>query len=388
MDILRRLGRQLVGANSSALPPPPPPPPSYEDSQEAAMRSIVDGSLYLASLAFPDLFETPPGPPDASASSPDIVLRAVLMDLASAPCHGRTYLHRMRQHMGSASISPMTKSQIRQALKYVQSERQLDIGSTREEGKGKGKGKRKGRLQAPAVDTRRAYTITEESMALLLSAQTLQRYYAKQQHRDPSGRSKTRLTELRACSEKCGCFDYDSATTLRQRPGSTDRDRAEADEKHRPETDEDGDTLELCYCRHPASSHANGGPAVSKLLLRYVNWDQRMYAALGHRDASLVRKRYLSQVARCQGDRCGCADYDGRQLSGAGARSSTAGADRRCNCGHSDVLHVPARGAGGRKGAGSRGRREADGDGDGAWILVEAAYLGFDEVKGRTEAFG
>ncbi|KAI1145571.1 hypothetical protein F4825DRAFT_473846 [Nemania diffusa] len=360
------------------------PPPSYEDSQDASLRVVLQGAQVVMPLLWPSA--SPPSSAITSSLSPsaladecqrlapDIESRTsekkektentctspspgveetpimeVLVNLAMTACGDRPFLDRVRQ-FSDFYFTPYMASE-----GLVSSQGDEPSSPSRQETQPATPLQEQQRIALQNLDAPR------ESAALVLCARVLEEYYAGLGHADspedtnlahnPSGlstapprartstadakqyrstpptphpRLKTRLAQIAACAEAgCACGDYDDATT--QRPAPQDLPSAAAAAHHR------------CSCGHPRPSHGASPAGVARLLRRYTNWHDAPYAALRHRGPSGRAKRRVHEIEVCRGAPpgaaaadCACRDYD------KGWRTA-----RCARCGHYYRDHVP-----------------------------------------------
>ncbi|KAI0521469.1 hypothetical protein F5B22DRAFT_539222 [Xylaria bambusicola] len=383
-------------------------PPSYEDSQDASLREVLQGARAVLPLLWPsasDSLSTPSTTSYAPSSSestneyqsiaPDTKLRTeksgqdtestrgnpaheenaiieVLANLAIVSCDGRPFLDRIRQFSDFYFTPYTSEDECTRDEPVPLPERQRIILQN---------------INAP-----------RESAALVLCARVLEEYYAKLRRVDTtrefpvstsqgvcsghqkekprsssnateesSGESpsspglKTRLTQIAPCStSECTCSDFDEAI---------------------PTQTPDDSKPPLCSCGHPRTSHSEsaGAEGLSRLLRHYTNWDSGTYAALRHRAITGRRKGQVAEIHACSAKDCACRDYDKWSYTALCAR-----------CGHHNVFHLSLRETqkleeekeGKRRGKrkGRRGGDNASGAGgkiadwELSWILVENAY--------------
>ncbi|KAI1122069.1 hypothetical protein F5Y10DRAFT_82424 [Nemania abortiva] len=424
-------------------------PPSYQDSQDASLRAVLQGAKAVVPLLWPSAFG--PSSPITSSLSPSTLadeyqsltmnkeprirkekektgnsssglgaeenaIMEVLESLAMTACGDYPFLDRVRQFSdfyftpyaasdGGVSSqendpdSPTCQDTLQVAVP-IQEEQRLALQN----------------LNAP-----------RDSAALVLCARVLEGYYAELGHADstagnpitentykPSpwslkaqeaGHStagteesatpplpaqpglKTRLTQISACAETgCNCFDFDEATLVPKPQAKTIRDTAT------PHANKNTNKPQRCTCGHPQTSH--GGPAAGlpRLLRRYTNWQPESYTFLNHRSSSGREKRQIHEIEVCRaapgGANCPCPDYDKGRRTGRCAR-----------CGHYDGDHYPIRAVQDHQamGNGKEGKREKGGnqsttgtiqkasEWELSWILVENAYLLLSQITPLLE---
>ncbi|KAI3338312.1 hypothetical protein F4824DRAFT_499646 [Ustulina deusta] len=422
----RRLGARKKTPTGDTRKVDSNPPPSYEDSQDASLREVLQGARAVLPLLWPSTSESsssslssspttfassPTKPankcqniaPDTelgtrkngrdpenrkpSLNGPEDAIIEVLSALAMAPCAGHPFLDRIRQ-FSDAYFTPYTASEGSPA-----SPPQAEGAPVQEQ-------QRRALQNIPAP---------RESVALVLCARVLEAYYAGLGHVDsatdvemipydtpskvspgcrqgekkagssrdaeepPSSlpRMKTRVTHIAACvAEGCACIDFDEAIPGRTQPKA------------------DIDRTPRCGCGHPRTSHSSAAAGISRLLRRYTNWDSASYSALGHRSSDGARKRRVVEIRAC-GASCPCRDYDKGRRTGRCAR-----------CGHYDGAHFPIdvaqekqaretrkldkrrkrKGDGGRSNSTGTDLAQKKAEWELSWILVENAYLLLNQI--------
>ncbi|KAI0444926.1 hypothetical protein F4803DRAFT_220420 [Xylaria telfairii] len=398
-----------------------PLPPSYEESQDASLRTVLQGAKAVAPLlwdsACGSLNTTKNAPssfalednqcpdsggkgkekqddkytiPSPGTEEEDIIM-TVLANLAMVSCGNHPFLDRIRQfsdfyftpYMASESSSSQERDNNSSSFHACAE-------STQER-------------QRKALQD---LDVPRESATLVLCARVLEDYYAGLGHVDsrvdvdilqkpstsypqcpngkntgsssaaattkggqsehsstPPPRTKTSLTQIAACLERgCACCDYDAAAP-------------ETDSPHQPP----------CGCGHPRTSHTSLPLGISRLLRRYTNWESVPYGTLRHRSSQGRIKRRIHDIKVCGAPGgCPCRDYD------KGRRTA-----RCAQCGHYSPAHMPvgATHEPGKKHTKKReiwkgkGRSSTAGSNDPkkvewelSWILVENAYLLLDHI--------
>ncbi|KAI8624767.1 hypothetical protein F5Y19DRAFT_302578 [Xylariaceae sp. FL1651] len=406
-------------------------PPSYEDSQHASLRDILQGAREVMPLLWPSSSSNSYTPTFSSISSSlpsslsgiagkpsgldgartdehrsqqEAISMDILSHVAMTPCGDRSFLDRIRQ-FSDFYFTPYIGGQGEKSY----ANRGQSLGNSNVTSQPKV------HIQVPVQEEQRAllqsFGVPYESAALVLCARVLEGYYATLGHRDSVGirnytavapeiyikysngteleqYTKTRLFQIAACEEEsCGCCDYDERVS-----------------DFNPETNFDQDhcppplSSRYCGCGHPRISHAPlpsagataaAAAGISRLLQRYTNWQNSSYRALGHRSSTGRQKTRIDEIEGCGalGTRCLCPDYDKGKRTGRCAR-----------CGHYCDVHFSMRtlSGGGRDipkstegGTGEtrvterkQGSRQAEWDL--SWILIENAYLLLKETSASS----
>ncbi|KAI0422934.1 hypothetical protein F5X98DRAFT_106308 [Xylaria grammica] len=414
------LRRRFGARNETRTDKADNPPPSYEDSQDASMREVLQGARDVLPLLWPSSSSTITsasyssnseknvaigiGPETDKSRRNDEIIKTtmspqedaiieVLSHLAMAPCGGHPFLDRIRQ-FSDFYFTPYM------ANKGSGSPHEHNSSYSTEEG-----------IQAAAVPQQEQQRMVleninapRESAALLLCARVLEEYYAGLGHIDSiidtdiaqnpfplcpecpkeknSGnrdtekekgggkgpvltteiRMKTKLTQIAACvAEGCVCCDFDEAISNPSREAQPKDSRLSRSP--------------LCGCGHPRTSHSSSpSSGISRLLRHYTNWNSASYTALGHRSPAGQEKRRVVDIRVCSapGTNCRCPDYDKGRHTG------------RCGrCGHYDDAHSPANVAREEQKPEKRQKRKGkrtdlaqkNAEWELSWILVENAYL-------------
>ncbi|KAI0535785.1 hypothetical protein GGR58DRAFT_503926 [Xylaria digitata] len=418
------LFRRRFGARRETPTDDSNPPPSYEDSQDASLREVLQGARMALPLLWPstsssttitsstsysskteknttlgaDLETGKSGRNgETSSSAREDAVMEVLLNLAMAPCGDRTLLDRIRQ-FSDFYFTPYIASE-------GSSQPSHERDSTYQAGHEMGTVVPLQEHQRIALEN---IAVPRESAALLLCARVLERYYAglgnidsgvdtnitqdppmlhpecpkgntsdwgagkeKGRKEIPEIRRKTKLTQIAACVvEGCICYDFDEAISTRS---SETRSK-------------DPEVFRRCGCGHPRTSHSPSGMGgISRLVRRYTNWDTSSYVALGHRSPTGEDKRRLIDIRVCSapGTKCPCRDYDKGRRTGCCGR-----------CGHYGDVHVPINSAREEQKPEKKrkGKRGGGSDATGAdptwkkaewelsWILVENAYSLLNEM--------
>ncbi|TGJ81727.1 hypothetical protein E0Z10_g7040 [Xylaria hypoxylon] len=394
-------------------------PPSYEDSQDASLREVLQGARAVLPLLWPSSSSTMASSSkpeknitlgtdpatgksgrhgetiNPSPSAQEDAIMEVLSNLAMAPCGGYPFLDRIRQFSDFYFTPYMASEGSGSSHEHNSSSptgQETQVGIPRQEQQ---------RIALQKINAPR------ESAALLLCARVLEVYYAGLGHVDsaadadiaqnpstlypkrpkekntsdwdaekkrgggeiPTSTSeiamKTKLTQIAACGEEgCVCCDFDDAIS-NSSPGTQPKDLG---------------LPARCSCGHPRTSHSSPPGGISRLLRRYTNWNSASYIALGHRTPTGLEKRGFAEIRVCgaPGTNCPCRDYDkGRHTARCG------------RCGHYDSVHFPINVAREvqksekrHKGKGKRGGLNTTGtdparkkaEWELSWILVENAY--------------
>ncbi|KAI1739135.1 hypothetical protein F4680DRAFT_149077 [Xylaria scruposa] len=396
------------------------PPPSYEESQNASLRTVLQGAIAVAPILWPsacsslnaigedlssrlDAGEKKKGKQNGqhaifSPSAEESAIIEVLTCLAMTPCGDHPFLDRIRD-FSDLYLTP-----------YIASDGAAVQSSSPQGGNSSGGSHCEAQETVPVQERLRKalqhLEVPRESSALVLCARVLEEYYAGLGHMGSianediademptpysqfsnekaasiaeaaKGRSKpsptltsqtktkTRLTQIVACLEEdCTCCDYDQS---------------------QPKTDvvePFPSTNPSCNCGHPRTSHTPSPLGISRLLRRYTNWDCTSYNALKHRSSIGTRKRRIHDIRVCGvSGGCPCRDYDKGPRTGRCAR-----------CGHYDKDHIPVKPAqtpdkkhGKKKEKGKEKEKDGPSTTGGndlknaewelSWILVENAYL-------------
>ncbi|KAI0184202.1 hypothetical protein EV127DRAFT_486378 [Xylaria flabelliformis] len=395
------------------------PPPSYQESQNASLRAVLQGAVAVAPILWPSAcsclntikepssFQS--GCLDAGEkekekqngqlatfgpSAEENGIIEVFTYLAMTPCGDHPFLDRIRE-FSDFYFTP-----------YIASDGAAIHSSSPQGGNSGGSSRRETQETVPVQERLRKalqhLEVLRESSALVLCARVLEEYYAGLKHvdsitdmdiaqdestsdqqfpnekamksssaeaakRSAPIRTKTRLTQIAACLEEdCNCCDFDEAQS------KTDL----TDYSSSPST-----TILSCNCGHPRTSHTPSPLGISRLLRRYTNWDSVSYSALRHRSSVGLRKNRIYELKVCGASGgCPCRDYDKGPRTGRCAR-----------CGHYDKDHVPLK-PDKKHGKRKENGKEKDGPsttGDNglknaewelSWILVENAYLLLDRI--------
>ncbi|KAI0544269.1 hypothetical protein F4679DRAFT_44372 [Xylaria curta] len=385
------------------------PPPSYEESQDASLRTVLQGAVAVAPILWPSAcFSLNTIKEDSSSfldagekkkekqngqhaifgpSAEESAIIEVLTYLAMTPCGDHPFLDRIRDfsdlyftpYIAGDGAAGQSSSGNSGSSSHYETQETVSVHE---------------RLRKALQHLE----VPRESSALVLCARVLGEYYAGLKHMDStvdidvaretspqflnekatrntaevangqsstSKRTKTKLTQITACLEEdCTCFDYDEP---------------------RPTTNPF--FSQHCNCSHPRTSHTPSPLGISRLLRRYTNWDFTSYNALQHRSNLGIRKRRIHDIRVCGG--CPCRDYDKGPRTGRCAR-----------CGHYDKDHIPIKSAQTpdkkRKEKGKEKGKEKEKEGSSttdlknaewelSWILVENAYLLLDRITPISE---
>ncbi|KAI1109414.1 hypothetical protein F5Y14DRAFT_29204 [Nemania sp. NC0429] len=409
------------------------PPPSYEDSQDASLRAVLDGAETIAPLLWPSAHA--PLSPSADdywdMSSPDInsalgkndrkaenqnpdaeetTVADILASLAATPCGERPLLSRIRE-FSDFYFAPYVLGDETPAARWW---RGAEPGS----GSSSSSGPTSTFTSTPNSPSSReqqrkaleTVPASRESAALVLCARVLETYYASLGHAtaDLEGNvtRKTRLTQLAACAEPgCACGDYDEATIttytttttaphLPSPPSETQNRKDCADTGNSVDAKTRANHIHVppprhCACGHARASHPStsastststssaASAGVARLVRRYTNWRGESYASLGHRSPSGVAKRHVGEIMVCG---AGCAPLSPCP-SPCRCRDYDKGrrTGRCARCGHYDHAHVSIHDHDHDHDHAAHGQKR-DAEWELSWILIENAYLLLGEI--------
>ncbi|KAI1426800.1 hypothetical protein F5Y12DRAFT_259050 [Xylaria sp. FL1777] len=380
------------------------PPPSYEDSQDASLREVLQGARAVLSVLWPSTCtsESPsrstsptsltaslPKPavgtcekgqntegtnPIPSAHQEDAIIQ-VLANLAMAPCGGDPFLDRIRQ-FSDFYFTPYTASEGNSTV------------PSQENGTSSGE-KTQGGTVVPRQEQQRQTLQTlnapRESAALVLCARVLEEYYAGLRHVDstadvdidiPMGPSKLdsegeksispsgKASEAKGGGEELPPPPASSLPRIKTRltqiaacvvedctccdfDEGIPRRAAETVPKPYSAAVVHTGVSQRCGCGHPRTSHHSSSEVsgISRLMRRYTNWDSASYAALGHRSADGRQKRRVVEVRACG------ARARAREETSCPCRDYDKGrrTGRCARCGHYDGDHFAVDVARGRR---------------------------------------
>ncbi|KAI0096894.1 hypothetical protein GGR51DRAFT_542210 [Nemania sp. FL0031] len=402
------------------------PPPSYEDSQDASLRAVLQGAKAVMPLLWPSAAIHSSSPSSSALSdeshgftlnkdshsdkekektgniSPSLgaeesAIMEVLEALAMTACGEYPFLDRVRQ-FSDFYFTPYTASEA--VLSSHEDDDELDSPTSPDM-----------QTAIPIQELQRIalhnLNAPRESAALVLCARVLEEYYATLGHADststanpgippesitekgaytssaggdsdetptsptptpPTPTPKTRLTQITACAEPgCACGDFDELPPPN------------------PTTTTNTSTYTIaparrCTCGHARILHSASPAGLSRLLRRYTNWHPGSYTSLNHRSTRGSSKHQIKEIEVCRapGANCACPDYDKGRRTGRCAR-----------CGHYYDDHFPILAVQELQASVERrGKKRDNKDGKGAavpaqrkaaewelsWILVENAY--------------